>query len=72
MTLYVIGDGGVFSPTNVLTDVRNSFLDAARDVVSSISHAFDYVWKVRLAVFRVLSGITYTNVNIPIIASLLL
>lgn len=59
MGFNVFGDGRVFPFTHVLAYIWDSLLDAAGDMVSAISHAFDYVWEIDLTVLRILSGIPY-------------
>lgn len=39
MGLDVVGDGCEFTAADVLADIRDALLDAARDVVPTICHA---------------------------------
>jgi hypothetical protein len=57
--LDVVGDGGVLAAADVLADVRDSLLDATRDVVATVGHAADDRGEVYFAVLRVLAGTTF-------------
>jgi hypothetical protein len=62
--LDVVGDGGVLAAADVLADVRDSLLDATRDVVATVGHAADDRGEVYFAVLRVLAGTTCNEISI--------